>query len=81
MISNGVFVVAADKDKEQAIKQERKKYEGTWRVIFLQVDGNQASDKDAKKIVVVNQADGTWSVRVEAGFVRPRSWRRRQPCD
>jgi uncharacterized protein (TIGR03067 family) len=65
MISNAAFVVAADKDKEPAIKQERKKYEGTWRVIFLQVDGNQASDKDAKKITAVNQADGTWSVRVE----------------
>ena len=50
---------------DQTVKQERKKYEGTWRVTALQVDGNQASADDAKKITVVNSADGTWSIRVE----------------
>jgi uncharacterized protein (TIGR03067 family) len=65
VVSNATFVIAADRDKENAIKQERKKYEGTWRVILLQVDGNVAPEKDAKKITVVNQADGTWSIQLE----------------
>jgi len=64
-ISNVASLAATDANKQAAIRQERKKYEGTWRVIFLQVDGNQASDDDAKKITVVNHADGTWSIRVE----------------
>jgi uncharacterized protein (TIGR03067 family) len=64
-IANAAFLVAADQDKEDAIKQERKKYQGSWRVILLQVDGNQVPGRDAKKIMVSNQADGTWSVKVD----------------
>ncbi len=56
---------AADGRKADAVRQERKKYEGTWRVTFLQVDGKQADENDAKKIIVVNRADGTWTIRVD----------------
>jgi uncharacterized protein (TIGR03067 family) len=57
--------LAPGEDKDEAVKQERKKYEGIWRVIFLQADGKQAADKDAKKIVVVNKTDGSWSIQAE----------------
>ena len=56
------FTAAADKDKEEAIKQERTRYKGTWRVILLQVDGELADEKEAKKIIVVNAPDGRWTV-------------------
>jgi uncharacterized protein (TIGR03067 family) len=55
--------------KEEAIKKDRKKYEGTWQVVSLEVDGNQVPEEDAKKITVVNEADGKWAIEVEGKVV------------
>jgi len=55
-------IATADDAKEEAIKKDRKLLEGTWRVVALEVDGNKASDEDAKKIKVVNGPDGTWTL-------------------
>jgi uncharacterized protein (TIGR03067 family) len=67
-----LFVVtsltAAD-DKAKAIKEDRKKYEGTWQVVSLEVDGNQSGEEDAKKITVVNEADGKWAIEVEGKVI------------
>jgi len=51
-----------DDAKDEAIKKDRQLIEGTWRVVALEVDGNKASDDDAKKITVVNGPDGTWTL-------------------
>ncbi|HEV2947378.1 MAG TPA: TIGR03067 domain-containing protein [Gemmataceae bacterium] len=59
------FLTAADDAKQDAIKKDRKKYEGTWRVTSLEINGNKSSDEDAKKITVVNKADGTWILQVD----------------
>jgi len=59
----------ADDAKEEAIKKERKRYEGTWQVISLEVDGNKAGEEDAKKIAVVNGADGKWSIEVDSKVI------------
>lgn len=56
---------ATDDAAAEAIKKDRKRYEGTWRVVALEVDGNKVGDEDAKKISVVNGADGTWTLRTE----------------
>jgi len=56
-------IAAADDTKDAAIKKDRKQIEGTWRVVALEVNGNKASAEDAKKITVVNGADGTWTLR------------------
>ena len=68
-----LFVVtglaAADDDKDKAIKEDRKQYEGTWQVVSLEVDGNKAADEDAKKITVVNEADGKWAIEVEGKII------------
>lgn len=64
----GILLTAtasADDVKDDAIKKDRKKIEGTWRATALTVNGNKAKDEDAKKITVVNDSDGTWSVRSE----------------
>ncbi len=63
------FLKAADDAKQDAIKKERKKYEGTWRVTSLEINGNQASEEDAKKITVVNKLDGVWILQVDGGKI------------
>jgi uncharacterized protein (TIGR03067 family) len=51
--------------KEEAVKKDRKRYEGTWQVVSLEVDGNKASEEDAKNITVINEVDGKWAIEVE----------------
>jgi uncharacterized protein (TIGR03067 family) len=58
-------IIAAADAKDDAIKKDRKKLEGTWRVVALEVDGNKATEEDARKLTVVNGSDGTWSLRSE----------------
>ncbi|MEX0727768.1 MAG: TIGR03067 domain-containing protein [Planctomycetaceae bacterium] len=48
-----------------AVKKDRKLYEGTWRAVGLTVDGNKAADADARKITVVNDANGSWTLHSE----------------
>jgi uncharacterized protein (TIGR03067 family) len=59
------MAIASASEKDDAIQKDRKQIEGTWRVVALEVDGNKASEEDAKKITVVNGSDGTWSVLSE----------------
>jgi uncharacterized protein (TIGR03067 family) len=58
-------LAVGDDAAEQAIKKDRKLMEGTWRAVSLEVNGNKAAENDAKKIVVINHADGTWTLKVE----------------
>jgi uncharacterized protein (TIGR03067 family) len=58
-------LTAAGDDKDKAVKEDRKKYEGTWQVVSLEVDGNKSDEEDVKKITVVNEADGKWTIEVE----------------
>ena len=60
---------AAGDDKDKAIKEDRKKYEGTWQVVSLEVDGKKTAEEDAKKITVVNERDGKWAIEVEGKVV------------
>lgn len=60
-----VALVGADDARDEAIKKDRKLYEGTWKVVSLEVNGNKSSDEDAKKMSVVNGIDGSWSLRLE----------------
>jgi uncharacterized protein (TIGR03067 family) len=54
-------LLAADA-KDEAIKKDRKQYEGTWQAISVEVNGNAAPEEDVKKITVINEADGKWSI-------------------
>ena len=60
---------AAGDVKDEAIKKERKKFEGTWQVVSLEVGGNKTKEEDAKKITVVNEADGKWAIEAEGKVV------------
>jgi uncharacterized protein (TIGR03067 family) len=65
LLTGIVVLAAADDEKQTAIKKDRKKYEGTWRVVSLEINGNKSSEEDAKKITVVNKEDGTWILEVD----------------
>ena len=62
-------LTAAGDAKDEAIQKDRKKYEGTWQVVSLETDGNKADEEDAKKITVVNEADGKWAIEVEGNII------------
>jgi uncharacterized protein (TIGR03067 family) len=64
VLVGAAFVAAADSTKEEAIKKDRARYEGTWRVVSLQINGNKASAEDVRKITVINHAE-TWVIQVE----------------
>ena len=49
------FLVAADKPKDDAVKKEMKKLEGTWKVVSLEMNGNKFSEEQlnaVKKMVI-----------------------------
>lgn len=53
----------ADDAKDEAIKKDRKRIEGTWQITALEISGNKSKDEDAKKLTVVNDDKGTWNLR------------------
>lgn len=53
---------SGDDAKEKAIKKDRQQIHGTWRAVALEINGNKAKDEDAKKLLVVNGSDGTWTL-------------------
>ena len=57
----GAIAFAADA-KDEAIQKDRKLIEGTWRIVSLVLNGNDADEQDARKLKVVNGADGSWSL-------------------
>jgi uncharacterized protein (TIGR03067 family) len=65
----GLPLLAAGDAKDEAIQKDRKRYEGTWQVVSLEVDGNKSPEEDARKITVVNEADGKWAIQVEGKVV------------
>ncbi len=58
-------IAAADDAKDKAIEKDRQRIQGVWQVVALVIDGNKAEEQDAKKLSVVNGADGTWNLRSE----------------
>lgn len=67
VLGSAVLATAAAPDDapQQAIEKDRQQIAGTWQVVSLVIDGNQAADQDARKLTVVNGTDGTWSLRLE----------------
>jgi uncharacterized protein (TIGR03067 family) len=58
-------IASANDAKDEAIKKDRKRIEGTWQITALEISGNKSKDEDVKSLTVVNGDDGTWSVRSE----------------
>lgn len=64
ILTMGVIVFAED-SIEELIKKDRKRIEGTWKVVSLEVNGNKSADEDARKLSVINGSDGTWRLLSE----------------
>ena len=46
---------------ESLSQSDQKRLEGRWQVVELVVDGKSTAEEDARKLMVVNGADGSWS--------------------
>jgi uncharacterized protein (TIGR03067 family) len=64
----GAIASFAD-DKADAVKKEQKQLEGTWQVVSVEINGNKATEEDARKLTVVNGPDGTWSLRSDGNEI------------
>lgn len=58
---SAVFALAGD----DPIEKERKTYQGTWKVVAFEFDGKVVPENDAKKLIFINKADGSWAVQSE----------------
>jgi uncharacterized protein (TIGR03067 family) len=47
---------------DDPVEKERKIYQGTWKVVGLEVDGKEVAEENIKKLMFINKADGTWSI-------------------
>jgi uncharacterized protein (TIGR03067 family) len=54
-------------DDTAAVAKDRAAVHGNWRVIEVHVDGQRASDEDARRFVVSNAGDGTWVLHHDGG--------------
>lgn len=51
--------------KDEALKKDRKYFEGTWRVIEAKINGNQGGEDAVRTITVIFDADGAWTLRLD----------------
>ncbi len=55
------LLLAADDTKDDAIKKEMAQFQGTWKFVSMEVEGQKKPDKDFSKYTVVLQGD-QWTV-------------------
>jgi len=65
LIAGMDLLVAAPDQKNEAVWQERRLYEGTWRVMALEADGSRMSEDDCASVTVFNEPNGNWTVKLE----------------
>src|SRR2546425_1838748 len=51
--------------QDDPIEKERKSYQGTWKVVAMEIDGKEVAENNAKKLTFINKADGTWIIESE----------------
>jgi len=59
----------ADDAVKEAIAKDRAMIQGKWTLVALVVDGKESKEEDARRLTVVNRADGTWSLWSEGEVV------------
>lgn len=70
LLGLGIAAMAqADDARDDATRKDRMLLEGTWQVVSLEVNGEKSDPADARKLSVVNGADGIWSLRSEGNEV------------
>ena len=63
VLPTAVMTFGADATKTRSIEKERKRIEGTWRVVAVVDNGRTLDEEDVSSLTVVNGSDGTWSIR------------------
>jgi uncharacterized protein (TIGR03067 family) len=53
---------ASSADQEDALRKERERLRGTWRIVALEHSGNKVDEAEARKLTVVNGADDQWTL-------------------
>src|SRR5216683_738618 len=60
-----VLLVGADTQKDDAVKNEAAKLQGTWRVVSAERDGSPAPEDEIKKITIAIKGDKLIARRTE----------------
>jgi uncharacterized protein (TIGR03067 family) len=63
------LLLAADEPKEEAVKKEMKKLEGTWTQVSVVVNGEKVPEDKAKALTLILDAAGKWSMKVDGKTV------------
>ena len=50
--------------EQESVARDRALYAGTWRIVAIESDG-EMKPGDARRVIVVNHADGTWAMTVD----------------
>ena len=61
-VSSAATLAADAAEKEEAIRADRARMAGEWRVVSIEANGNTNTDPVVAGITVVNRLDGTWSL-------------------
>ena len=61
-MASAATLAADPADKEEAIRADRARMAGEWRVVSIEANGNTNADSEVVQITVVNGLDGTWSL-------------------
>jgi uncharacterized protein (TIGR03067 family) len=62
LVLTSAVTLAADEDKEKAIRADRALMAGEWRVVSIEANGNTNADPVVARVTVVNGLDGKWSM-------------------
>jgi uncharacterized protein (TIGR03067 family) len=50
--------------EQESVARDRALYAGRWKIVAIESDG-EAKPGDAREVIVVNQADGAWTMTVD----------------
>lgn len=56
--------IGADETKDAAIKKEREKLVGTWKVVTMERNGEKFDDETATQLTVEFDAEGKWILKI-----------------
>lgn len=65
----GVIVAFSPLSPVSAVADDAAEMAGTWRVMSLVTDGNKGGEDDVRKIIVENEPDGRWTIRLDGEFI------------
>jgi len=63
-IVSGGHASGQDVAEQASVDRDRALYAGTWKIVAIESDG-EVKPGDARRVIVVNHADGTWAMTVD----------------